>query len=220
MNINDLRPANEFAQKYGCKTICYGPPGTGKTPIINTAPRPVLLACEPGLLSMRGSNVPTFTAFEPKRIDEFFDWVTGSSEINNFDTIGIDSVSEMAGIYLVEGLRKNKHGMAAYGDMAENTEKQLRKIYFMKNKHVYAIGKQEINNGYKRPYMPGQYLPVNFPHLFDYILHLDIQNVPGVGQVKAFRCNGDMQTMARNRTGNLNDFEPPNLMQLFQKAMT
>jgi hypothetical protein len=220
MNLNDLRPANEFAQLYGCKVCCYGPPGSGKTPLLNSASRPLLLACEPGLLSMRGSTIPTYTAFEPKRIDEFFEWVISSNEVNNFDTIGIDSVSEMASIYLIEALKKNKHGMAAYGDMAEAVEKQLRRIYFMKNKHVYAIAKQELIEGSKRPYMPGRYLPVSLPHLFDFILHLDIQNVPGVGQVKAFRCNGDMTTMARARTGNLNDFEPPNLSQLFQKAMS
>lgn len=220
MKLSDLRPASEFAQIYGCKVCCYGPPGSGKTPILNTAPRPLLLACEPGLLSMRGSTVPTFTAFEPAKINEFFDWLVSSNEVNNFDTIAIDSVSEMASIYLIEGLKKNKHGMAAYGDMAENTEKQLRRLYFLKNKHVYCIAKQELNNGNKRPYMPGQYLPVQLPHLFDFILQLDIQNVPGMGQVKAFRCNGDMITMARSRTGNLNDFEPPNLSQLFNKAMS
>lgn len=222
MNINDLKPAKEFAQLYGCKVCCYGGAGSGKTPLLNTAPRPVLLACEPGLLSMRGSNVPTFQAFEPKRIDEFFDWVCGSKEANNFDTIGIDSATEMAEIYLKQALKDNRHGQKAYGEMAENVEKHLRRLYFAPNKHIYVIAKQEIlrETNFKRPYFPGQYLPVQVPHLFDFILNLGIHSVPGQGQVKAFRCIESFSEVARNRTGNLNEFEPPHLGQLFQKAMS
>jgi hypothetical protein len=62
MDIRSLRPARDFAVQYGVKAIVYGPPGSGKTPVINTAPRPVMLVCEPGLLSMRTSTVPTFFA--------------------------------------------------------------------------------------------------------------------------------------------------------------
>jgi len=222
MNLADLRPASEFARAYGCKTVCYGPPGSAKTPLVNTAPKPIMLACEPGLLSMRGSNVPTYTAFDTKRIDEFFDWLTSSAEVKNFDTVCVDSISEMASIYLLDALKKNSHGMKAYGVMAENVEKQLRRLYFLPNKHTYLIAKQEIitETNYKRPYMPGKYLPVSLPHMFDFILHLGVQNVPGMGQVKAFRCVESFDVMARNRTGNLNEFEPPHLEQLFTKAMS
>lgn len=222
MNINDLKPASEFAKMYGCKCLVYGAAGSSKTPLLNTAPRPILLATEPGLLSMRGSTIPTYQAFEPKRIDEFFEWFFGSKEVEQFDTFGLDSGSEMAGIFLVESLKLNKHGMKAYGEMAERTEKHMRRLYFMPNKHIYFICKQEIirETNYKRPYFPGQYLPVAAPHLFDFILNLGIHNVPGVGQTKAFRCIESFDTMARNRTGNLNEFEQPNITQLFKKAMS
>lgn len=222
MNINDLKPASEFAKIYGCKVCCYGPPGSGKTPILNTAPRPLLLATEPGLLSMRGSTVPTYTAYEPKKIDEFFDWFFKSNEVKGFDTLAIDSGSEMASIYLIDALKTNKHGMKAYGDMAENVERHLRKLYFLPNKHIYVIAKQDVikETGYKRPYFPGQYLPVSVPHLFDFILQLGIQSVPQVGQVSAFRCKESFDVMARARTGNLNEFEEPNLTKLFNKAMS
>ena len=52
MDIRDLKAASEHAQNFGVKAIVYGPAGTGKTPILNTAPRPVLLATEAVLLSM------------------------------------------------------------------------------------------------------------------------------------------------------------------------
>lgn len=79
MDIRDLKAASEHAQNFGVKAIIYGPAGTGKTPILNTAPRPVLLATEAGLLSMRGSNIPTYEAYTSQRIDEFFKWFFNST---------------------------------------------------------------------------------------------------------------------------------------------
>ena len=223
MQASDLRPASDFARNFGVKALIFGPPGSGKTPVMNTAPRPVLLACEPGLLSMRNSKVPTFEAWDAARVDEFFAWVFGSNEVKNFDTIGVDSTSQMAEIYLQAANKTNKHGLAAYGEMARNTLKHLEMLYFMQQKHTYLIAKQEIktenNITMKRPYFPGQQLPVEVPHKYDCILQLDIQNVSGMGQLQAFRCRGSIDVVARNRTGTLNEFEPPDFGLLVQKAM-
>lgn len=224
MDIKNLRPAKEFALQYGFKAIIFGPPGSGKTPISNTAPRPVMLATEPGLLSMRGSNVPTWLAPTPEKINEFFDWFFNSNEVKNFDTIVIDSISQMAEVYLQSALASNKHGLKAYGEMATETIKQLRKLYFTQQKHTYLIAKEEKleESGIqiRRPYMPGKQLPIELPHMYDAVLHLAIQNVPGMGQIKAFRCQGSMDVIARDRTGSLAEFEPPDFGALVRKAMS
>jgi hypothetical protein len=224
MNLSSLRPAKDFAINYGVKSIIYGPAGSGKTPLINTAPRPILMACEPGLLSMRNSMVPTFIASDAKRIDEFWEWVFNSNETKNFDTIGVDSVSQMCEIYLEKANKENKHGLAAYGQMATDVLKQLDKLYFLQYKHTYLIAKLEVKNGavgsFSRPYYPGQQLPVAMPHKYDQILHLDIHNVPSVGQVRSFQCAPTIDVMARDRTGQLNMFEEPDFGKLVQKAMS
>lgn len=229
MDIRSLRPARDFAINYGVKAVVYGPAGGGKTPVINSAPRPVLLACEPGLLSMRNSNVPTWAAFDAASLDEFFKWAFHSNEMKNFDTVAVDSGSQMAETYLTAaqaGKSKsgNKlHGLAAYGDMATRTLEQLNGLYYMSQKHVYLICKQEIinENGItiRRPYFPGKQLPIEVPHKYDVITQLDTHNVPSMGQVKAFRCIGSIDTLARNRTGTLNEFEPPDFGALVRKAM-
>lgn len=226
MNAADLRPAKDYARMYGCKCIVYGAPGSAKTPIINTAPRPVLLACEAGLLSMRTSNVPTFQAFTPQRIDEFFKWFFHSNESKVFDTLAIDSGSQMADTYLqaitngTSASGKKVHGLAAYGEMAKEVMDNLRPLYFMEQKHTYVICKETEVSNMKRPYFPGQQLNVDVPHLYDFILHLGIKNVPSAGQTLAFQCNQNFDVLARNRTGNLADYEPPNFSALVQKAMT
>lgn len=224
MNLSDLKPASTYANMSGVKAIVFGPPGSGKTPVFNSAPRPLLLACEPGLLSMRGSQVPTFQAHTSEAIDEFFKWFWNSSEVKNFDTIGVDSVSQMCDIFLQKANKKNKHGLAAYGDMADDTMEILRPLFFMKEKHCYLISKQTVirDNGIdvKYPYFPGKQLPTEVPHLFDMILHLGIHNVPSMGQVQSFQCRQSIDTLARDRSGKLNEFEPPDFGQIVRKAMS
>lgn len=230
MDARDLRAAGDHAQNFGCKCIIYGPAGTGKTPILQTAPRPVLLATEAGLLSMRGSTIPTYEAYTSQRVDEFFKWFFNSTETKNFDTLGIDSGSQIADIYLnaaLQGTSKQgnkKHGMAAYGEMATNTMEHLRTLYYTRYKHVYMICKEEIADvdyqSLRRPYFPGKVLPIDVPHLYDFIIRLAKTNVPGVvGETLAFQCVGNMNVLARNRTGNLNEYEPPHFGNLVQKAM-
>ena len=223
MDIRSLRPANDFAIQYGFKSIIYGPPGSAKTPLLNTAPRPLLLATEPGLLSLRGSTIPTFCAFTSAAIDDFFKWFFNSNETKKFDTIGVDSISQLAEIYLTDAKKSNKHGMKAYGEMEERTYAQLKGLYFTQHKHTYLIAKEEIinDNGaqIRRPHFPGKALGIKVPHDYDAILRLAMHNVPGVGQKLAFRCVGSLEEMARNRTGTLSEFEPPNFSELVRKAI-
>ena len=230
MDIRDLRAASEHAQNFGVKAIIYGPAGTGKTPILNTAPRPLLLATEAGLLSMKGSTIPTYDAYTAKRIDEFFKWFFESNETKNFDTLGIDSGSQMADVYLnaaLSGTSKagNKvHGQAAYGQMATNTMEHLRTLFYTRYKHVYLVCKEQIadidGQSMRRPYFAGQVLPVDVPHLYDFIIRLAKGFVPGQnGEVLSFQCNGSYNVMSRNRTGNLEDFEEPHFGRLIEKAM-
>lgn len=225
MDITHLKAAHEFAVAYGFKSLIYGAAGTGKTPLFNTAPRPLLLACEPGLLSMRGSNIPTYQADTVPKIEEFFKWFLNSKEANQFDTLGVDSVSFMCDMYLEDGKKRGiKHGMQLYGDMAEKVWKHLLDLYYFRNKHMYLICKEEVLdlNGmsYKRPYFPGKVLPASAPGQYDAILYLAKANIPGVvGEQLAFRCNGSYDIMARNRTGMLADYEPPNFSDIVRKAM-
>lgn len=226
MNQNDLKPASIYASINGAKTLVYGAPGTGKTPLTNTAPRPILLACEPGLLSMKGSTVPTYLAPSAKHIEEFFAWLTRSNEANNFDTVCIDSLSEMASIYLREALNTkssagNKaHGQAAYGKMADCMVPHLNTLFHMPRKHTYLICKMETIETGIRPAFPGKFLSSYVPHLYDVVMHLAIHNIPNYGQQKAFRCVGTYDAIARDRSGKLLEFEQCNLTALFNKVMS
>lgn len=250
MNSKDLRPARDFAMRFGVKALVFGPAGTGKTPIFNTAPRPLLLAVEPGLNSMKNSVIPTYAATNAAQITEFFNWFIGSTETRNFDTLGIDSVSELAMHYLWEGEQKFRDGRAAYGHMADMLmgnmqpdasgkvkEGFLRKLFYMPQKHTYLIAKQafiEIPGGMSAaiinravPAFPGKQLNgENSPnHMYDLIMHLGDKFVPNLpvgvtNPVRAFQTKGSNEILARDRSGMLAEYEFPDLAAIFNKAMS
>lgn len=224
--------------------MIYGAPGSGKTPLIDTAPRPVLLVTEPGMLSMRHSEIPCWETRSAKEIGEFFEWFTKSKETVNFDTLGIDSFSNLAELILNEeegGKSKagnEVHGKRAYGNMAKRVKEYADILYYFPQKHIvliakqtaYENGKQTVlqNNAVtyepimqKRPYFPGQALNVYLPHLFDNVMHLDKVMVPGFqNPQKALRTREIPEVFARERAGNLNELEPANLTELFKKSMS
>lgn len=224
MRASDLRPAGQLAANFGAKCLVYGPPGKGKTPVLNTAPRPVLLAVEPGLASMRGSTVPAWFAPDVPRIEEFMRFLFESHEGRQYETVAIDSLSQVAELYLAAALGQRRDGRKAYGDMSEAVMRIANALFYRPACHVYIIAKEgtvELGAGlYRRPFFPGQDLNVKIPHLYDAILRLDSYPVPHVGTRVMFRTRCDDGTMmARDRSGQLNEYEAPNLSTIFAKCM-
>lgn len=239
MQASNLKPAGQLAQRFGVKALMYGQPGTGKTPMLNSAPRPVLLATEPGLLSMRGSQLPTWEAYNPAAIAEFFEWFFESNEVRNFDTLAIDSGSQLAEIILAEEQRKQKDGRKAYGEMSRRCMEYFDGLYFMPNKNIVLnckqmkaeVGKQLVKadaGGFvvemtyqAQPFFPGNDLNIKVPHRYDEILYVGKATVPGQPkEVVAIRTQGTTEILARDRSGRLAELEPPDLTALFAKAMS
>lgn len=235
MNASQLVPAHKLAMRYGVKMLCYGAPGSGKTPLVNTAPRPVLLVTEPGMLSMRTSNVPCWVADTPSRIGEFFDWVRGSAEVKNFDTICVDSVSQMAETILAQMMDKFRDGRKAYGEMSSACMEHLDLLFFMQQKHVYLIAKESVietvnpvatttgiqiqTTQSKSYFFPGKDLHTKVGHRYDLIAHAERAMIPGHGEQRVLRTKPTDSIIARDRSGLLDEFEPHNLAALFTKAM-
>jgi len=231
MQMSDLRPAKDFASAFGVKMVVYGGPGSAKTPVcVTTAPNAVVLMTEPGFLSVRTSLVPTFPAFTSAKVDDFMMWFLTSNESKNYETLVWDSVSQAHEQKIKEETEGKSqagaeaHGMRAYGKANRWMIDHLFKLYFAPGKNVVLVAKLqnfEINEAiYRRPYFAGKELPVRVPHLFDEILALGNFPVPGVtpSPTRAFLCKERFDYMARDRSGNLAEYEPPDLTKLIAKC--
>lgn len=228
MNIQQLVPASHLARNLGVKMMVYGDPGVGKTPVLNTAPRPVLCACEPGLRSMANSSIPTWEAYTLQRMSEFFDWLFGSHEARAFDTVGVDSVSQYAEIALAHAMHssRNRDPRSWYGDMSKEVFDKMSGLYFLQQKHVYLIAKKQqmeegtANRLRARPYFPGKELHVKVPHLYDEILHMEKTLWVQDGKYyPVFRTQPNDAVLARDRSGKLAELEGADLSALISKAM-
>lgn len=221
-----LKPASTLAQQFGVKAIVYGPPGKGKTPLVATAPSPVLFVSEPGTLTLRDlSHVPAVECFTPQQFDDAMRWLTTSAEAKQFSTVWIDSISQCAENEVERCLKdpKGKDGRAAYGMLSQRMMAHINTLYYTREKNVVLLAKQtrlDENGIPKRaPYFPGQDLNTKVPHLFDEILHLDDADVPQVGRVRALRTVGTIDLTARDRSGRLAEYEAPNMTQVFNKII-
>lgn len=234
MQLSDARPISDFALQYGMKAIVYGPAGAAKSPICaSTSPDPFLLFTEPGAMSMRKMSTPAYAAFNPAKVDEFMLWWLNSQEATRFQTLIWDSVSESCEKFIeIEqgGTSKagnEQHGQRIYGKMSSWMMRHLSSLYYQPGRNIILICKQQmfdINGGiYIRPYFPGKELPVKVPHRYDLITRLGEWIIPGVqtpagaNGVRAFWTREQFNQMGRDRSGNLAEFEPPNVAQLIAK---
>ncbi len=143
----------------GIKCGIYGRDGSGKTSLIPTAPRPVIIDTEGKTLSIKEHNIPSI------RVTTWQDWLdvyawTSSPEFGNFDTLYVDSISELAAISLGYFKSKYADGRKAYGEHRDAIETLKRNLLAIPNKNVVLNAKAsliELPDGTKiyAPAVPG-----------------------------------------------------------------
>lgn len=241
MNLSNLRLPKDLIQKNGVKMLIYGGAGTGKTRSVITAPRPILLAVEQGLLSLQNENVPVFDVhynITPQmkmeerlnkklvNIVEFFDWLERSNEAKQFDTVYIDSLSEISTLILESEMSKVKDPRQAYGAMADKVLKWVRQLHIMPNKHIALICKQEMvhsnNINYYQPSFEGQKLYKEVTHLFDEIFRFQPKRFKmqqGFQEFNVCSTKNMQDYLARDKSGKLAEDEPQDISAIISKIM-
>lgn len=221
-----LQSTANISNIQGVKVLVYGEAGSGKTHLISTAPRPVIFSAESGLLSLRKFNLPYHSISTFKDLEEIYLFSTKSAEMKNFDTICLDSISEIAEVILADLKSKNKDPRKAYGEVQDVMLDMIRGFRDIPQKNVYFSAKQDIiKDGttgalYFGPMMPGQKLPVALPYFFDELFQIQVFTDPATNtEYRSLRCKKDNQYQAKDRSGNLEMWEEPNLKNIFLKIM-
>lgn len=227
MVMANLRLPRDLVQRNGVKMLIYGGAGTGKTRSVVTAPRPMLFSIEKGLLSIQGENVPVWDM--DGKVDEFvkfMEWVEKSNEVRQFDTIYVDSLSELSTLLLDMELPKAKDPRQAYGAMADKVLKWVRTLNSLPNKHIALLAKQEIissnNINYAQPAFEGKKLFTEITHLMDEIFRFQPKRFKmqqGFQEFMVCSTKNMQDYLARDKSGKLAEDEPQNISEIIAKIM-
>jgi hypothetical protein len=218
-----LRSTSAFSAEAGVKVVVYGLAGTGKTRLCATCPSPVIFSAESGLMSLRGYSLPYYEIKTLKDVQDAYNWSRSSAEARQFQTVCIDSVSDVAETvlagHMVQANGKKNDGRAAYGDYNSDLMKVLKDFRDLPGKHVYMSAKQERVKGpdgivLNGPMLPGAKMNTNLPYLPDLLLQLDVDPVGGWSFL---RTKKDFVNDAKDRSGCLAPAEAPDLGALFAK---
>ena len=214
MAINLKRTSTIAAD--GVKILVYGQAGAGKTFLIQTLPNPVILSAEGGLLSIAGTDIPYIEINGIKDLHEAYQWLTGSDEAKGFQSVALDSISEIAEVVLNTEKKIAKDPRQAYGAMQEQMTDLIRAFRDLPGKHVYFSAKlektqDEMGRLLYYPSMPGNKTGQQLPYFFDEVLALRVErDTDGVVQ-RALMCEGDSSWLAKDRSGKLGQWQEPNL---------
>jgi len=206
----------------GVKMLVYGNAGTGKTSLIPTLPNPVVLSAEGGLLSIQDANLPYVEVNSYETLMEAYQWLTESDEGKSFDSIALDSISEIAEVVLNHEKKIAKDPRQAYGAMQEQMASIIRAFRDIPGKHVYFTAKceksqDETGRLLYAPSMPGNKTGQSLPYFFDEVLALRVEkDADGVAQ-RALMCDSDGIWLAKDRSGKLGAWEAPDLSAIIAK---
>lgn len=206
----------------GVKLLVYGQAGSGKTSLIRTLPNPIVLSAEGGLLSIQDANLSYIEIKNMEDLREAYAWSKDSKEAAGFESVALDSISEVAEVVLQHELRTNKDGRAAYGELNTVMQELIRAFRDLPNKHVYMSAKleksqDEMGKLLYNPSMPGKSLTQGLPYFFDEVLALRVERDADGNAQRAIMCDSDGLWLAKDRSGKLDAWESPDLGEIIRK---
>jgi len=204
------------------KLLVYGQAGAGKTSLIPTLPKPVILSAEGGLLSIADTNLPFIEITNIDDLREAYKWLTSSTEAAEFESVALDSISEIAEVVLNAEKKINKDPRAAYGAMQEQMADIIRGFRDLPGKHVYMSAKlektqDEMGRVLYAPSMPGNKTGQSLPYFFDEVLALRVEKDAEGNTRRALMTDGDGLWLAKDRSGKLEVWEDADLGEIIKK---
>lgn len=217
---------DRVSQRNGIKILVYGQAGMGKTVLCSTAPGPIILSAEGGALSLRKLQIPLIEIADVQDLQDAHSWLLQSAEARQFQTVCVDSISEVAEVVLNNAKRQVKDPRQAYGELIDKMEMVIREYRDLPGRNVYMSAKiesikDEMTGVVKYgPSMPGSKLGLKLPYFFDEVFRLGINKTPQGEAYRFLQTQPDLQYEAKDRSGALANVEPPDLAHIFRKILT
>ena len=206
----------------GVKVLVYGQAGAGKTSLIKTLPSPIVLSAEGGLLSIQDADLPFIEIASMEDLREAYEWLTSSDDAKAYQSVALDSISEIAEVCLNHEKKVNKDPRAAYGAMQEQMADIIRAFRDLPGRHVYMSAKlektqDEMGRVLYAPSMPGNKTGQALPYFFDEVLALRVEKDGEGATQRALMCDSDGLWLAKDRSGKLDAWETPDLSAIIAK---
>lgn len=206
----------------GVKLLVYGQAGAGKTTLIKTLPNPVVLSAEGGLLSIADADIPFIEISSIGSLYEAYQWLTESDEAKAFESVALDSISEIAEVVLAHEKADTKDPRKAYGEMQDQMTKLIRAFRDLPGRHVYMTAKveksqDEMGGILFAPSMPGNKIGQALPYFFDEVLAARVEKDADGNTQRAIQCESDGVWQAKDRSGKLDAWEAPDLGAIINK---
>jgi len=121
MQIVKFKPQDHFI-----KALIFGKPGTGKTTFASTAPKPLFLSAEAGLLSIADKNPDAVVIRSLKDLQDAHDYL--KTQKHDYQTIIIDSITEINEIIKAEIEKKNNRAIRRddWGEVSTKIKRVIR----------------------------------------------------------------------------------------------
>ena len=205
------------------KALVFGEAGMGKTVLCSTAPNPIIISAEAGLLSLADHDIPVIEVTSVQDVMDAYQWVTESKDAEQFETVCLDSITEIAEVLLSQYKKEEKDPRKAYGRLSDDMSTLIRSFRDLKDKHVYFSckmnRKEDESTGITtyKPAMPGNTLTNNLPYFFDEVLALRIGKLDNGTEYRYLQTQPELQWPAKDRSGTLEKVEKPDLSYIFSK---
>lgn len=203
------------------KCVVYGGAGTGKTRLCASSPSPIIISAESGLLSLADISCDYIEISSLKELDEVYRFLKSSKEAEKYETICLDSLSEIAEVLVQEIKPTVKDPRQAYGQLADSAMPMLRRFRDLKGVHTLFTSKlitiqdDETGKISEELMLPGKVLSAQVPYLVDELFKLKVDR-----KGKAILQTGpDRLSFCKDRSGALLPEEEPNMTDIIKKIM-
>ena len=218
-----LTTARQAAVDNGIKVLVYGGAGSGKTVLASTAPNPVIISAESGLLSLRHTDIAVIEISSIADLQEAYRFVSDSADAKDFEWVCLDSLSEIAEVVLATEKAATKDPRKAYGELTDQMTQLVRAFRDLPKRNVYMSAKLQRDKDeltgsmLYSPAMPGQKVGQALPYLFDEVFALRVEKDAEGNLTRWLQTASDLQYSAKDRSGALDMYEVPDLAAITTK---
>lgn len=211
--------------RHGVKMLVYGAAGTGKTTLCGTAPSPLIISAEAGLLSLRKKSIPVVLVSSIQDVWDALTWCGTNAQRSGIQTVCLDSISEIVEKCLSAERQKSKDPRQAYGGMADQAIQLVKAFRDLPQLHIIVTAKQTTARdpvtGVERagPTAPGQQVGPALPYLFDLVLHSYTDKDNTGKTYHALRTHASFNAEAKDRSGALAEVEYPDATNIIDKIL-